>query len=486
MEKLYVTIGVTGHRIINRKYEESIKEILRREIKSLKNNCPNCDFVMLNSLAEGSDLICAEIAKEFGIKLIAVLPMPIEEYEKDFSAEGKKLFNDMLSNAWKTVYTKSETGIRDDMYRSAGLYVADHSHILFALWDGKDGSENGCGAADMVFHLKHDRISSSILHIKTPRESEDFEPSSVLIESEPGLLKKILADTNEFNGDASDESIYDCADRLSVINQRDYLSSLRALAIMGVLMVLSFLLYDEVDIFFCLPLYAVLLIFGGIILRNGRKKRFHEKYVNYRLLAETLRVQSVLDAMNIDENAASYFTWTQSLDTAWIKYGIDALKLCGYKKANTRDGIEWIDSQLEYHVFAILQTGKKNKRNELYSKLLNILTIVAIAAALFIEIFAKPLMAAEVIGISLKTVFLIAIGVLSAGSLFLSSYYGKLALGRKNIDHESMIRLYKIAKQFITEKGFNPEIVKTVAREEIIENGNWYSYVKENKLDINI
>ena len=73
--RIPVVVGITGHRSIKKQDETALAGAVRTELKKLQACCPNSPLVMLNSLAEGSDLLCAEIADELGIPLLAALPL---------------------------------------------------------------------------------------------------------------------------------------------------------------------------------------------------------------------------------------------------------------------------------------------------------------------------------------------------------------------------------------------------------------------------
>ena len=80
----------------------------------------------------------------------------------------------------------------------------------------------------------------------------------------------------------------------------------------------------------------------------------------------------------------------------------------------------------------------------------------------------------------------IVMGGVSAVTVFLSNYYGKLSFERKSVDHEKMIRLYRTAgKRFELEKD-RKSLFLSLAKEEIIENGNWISYCRENPPSFNV
>jgi hypothetical protein len=79
------------------------------------------------------------------------------------------------------------------------------------------------------------------------------------------------------------------------------------------------------------------------------------------------------------------------------------------------------------------------------------------------------------------------LGGISAITLFISGYYGKLSFERKSFDHEKMVLLYSAANsQFDNEYFDRTKLFLELAREEIIENGNWFSYCRENPPSFNV
>jgi hypothetical protein len=75
----------------------------------------------------------------------------------------------------------------------------------------------------------------------------------------------------------------------------------------------------------------------------------------------------------------------------------------------------------------------------------------------------------------------VILGGASAVTLFLANYYGKLSIERKAADHKKMQALYSMAQEKYNEAGIpKDKLLWELAREEIIENGNWYSYCQDN------
>ena len=83
--------------------------------------------------------------------------------------------------------------------------------------------------------------------------------------------------------------------------------------------------------------------------------------------------------------------------------------------------------------------------------------------------------------ITLRNLMKILLGGISAMAVFFANYYGKLSLDRRSIDHDKMIALYTTAKErYESGPEKHTEIFLALAREEIIEIGNWVSYCQGN------
>ena len=76
-QNIPIMVGVTGHRQMREQDAETIALSVKSELRKLQSCSPNSPLVMLSSLAEGGDLLCADIADELGIPLIAALPRPL-------------------------------------------------------------------------------------------------------------------------------------------------------------------------------------------------------------------------------------------------------------------------------------------------------------------------------------------------------------------------------------------------------------------------
>ena len=106
--RISVVVGVTGHREIREQDRAAIAASVRAELEKLRSLCPHSSLVMLNSLAEGGDLLCADVAEELGIPLIAALPRERKDYEQDFGVEALERFSHHCARA-SQVFTAPAT-----------------------------------------------------------------------------------------------------------------------------------------------------------------------------------------------------------------------------------------------------------------------------------------------------------------------------------------------------------------------------------------
>lgn len=215
-----IVIGVTGHRDLRERDIPTLRALVYAELQKLKDTYSHSQLTMLNSLAAGADLLCAEVAMEVGVALIVPLPMPVEEYRRDFEDADLIRLDAALQKA-RDVFIAPVTEhypepvSREFLYRQASRYVALHSHVLLALWDGFPAKPDGCGTAEAVgfmlrrsFESGHScfqaRNDGAVIHILTPRNSSYEVPviSIKLVENEPGCLREVLCMTDALNEDA--------------------------------------------------------------------------------------------------------------------------------------------------------------------------------------------------------------------------------------------------------------------------------------------
>lgn len=195
---LPIVIGVTGHRDLRPEDVPFLEGVVRATFVDLQDKYPHSPLVLLSPLAEGGDRLTARVAADMGIRLVVPLPLPRDTYVQDFETpESREEFERLLSRAESVIDMplvdgNTPEGIRvqgderNRQYAMVGAYIARHSQLFLALWDGieaeADGSQAG-GTADIVrFRLHGAPVpfdpprspltfanNGPVLHIVTPR-----------------------------------------------------------------------------------------------------------------------------------------------------------------------------------------------------------------------------------------------------------------------------------------------------------------------------
>ena len=527
--KIPLVIGITGHLELREKDRDMLREMVKRELGRLCERCPHTPVVMLCALARGADLLCADAAEEAGIPLWAALPMERAEYEKDFSPEDLARLARHLARAEK-VYTAPvsekapETESRDFRYRQCGIHIAEHCQILLALWDGgEDRSSCGCAAAvnallEGCWEPERGTASRSaenavVIHVMTPRKgSAAGDAGEVRILGDRNAMAEILERTEEFNTlaenagqdgyaplpeDAGKEpelqemqAVYRAADSLSLRFAKQYRRILAGLAATGTLLTLAFLLYDEKDMIPMILLCGAMLACAVLLSGRAEHSACHRRYIEYRALAEAMRVQMYLRYAGSRVEAQRLMSWTQQTETAWILCAVCALN--AQKPPETARDIRecWVMDQEAYHRKAGRRTGKKNEGNNRLVRIILLCSAAVYAATLAFELLCGGLVFHPVIGMedpdAFRVMIKIVLGTLSAGTLFLSGYYGKMNLERETTDHGKMEVFFRTMSERIAAQGQTESLMETLGREELAENGSWCSYRRDAKPELDL
>jgi hypothetical protein len=213
--RLPLVIGATGHRDLREQDIPALKRAVADVIERIKRDYLHGDtetpIIVLSSLAEGADRLIAGVAMDHGARLIAPLPMPPDEYRRDFEhglkPDAVAEFNRLLAKAVEAPaipYAKgnsleaiqADQEKRDLQYREVGLFIVRHCHVLIALWNG-DEQNMAVGGTTEVVMFKRDGIPldvtgsarasldapeiGPVIHIVTPRTKPGGNATGVAV-----------------------------------------------------------------------------------------------------------------------------------------------------------------------------------------------------------------------------------------------------------------------------------------------------------------
>jgi hypothetical protein len=355
---------------------------------------------------------------------------------------------------------------RNKQYAQVGVFLCAHCHILLALWDGKLTSKLGGTGQVVKFH--HDDImpgytsetlatqqmlvddeSDLVYHIVCSRDRPDGEPHEDLRPLQcawftkerkkprddeiPKQHQTIFKRSSEFSRDSMKYADRIEAEKYSLLDEREVASlprgideinrlfciadwlathyqqkalfTLRITHVLAFLMGLMFILYSDIEthphyMFAFLLFFAIAAGLQFVAKRDG----WHRRYLDYRALAEGLRVQFYWAAAGVTSENESKFTHdnflqTQDPELGWIR---NVMRVAGTRcdaMPNTDPvGLEyslryWIgdadEGQLGYYRKKVRERVRKNRYTERLG-FLSLFTSVVVVVLLVIAGSGMP------------------------------------------------------------------------------------------------
>jgi hypothetical protein len=371
-----LVVGVTSHRDLRPEAVPRLRARVSSLLGDLFGAYRRLRPVILSPLAEGGDRLVAEVGLDLGAELVVPLPFDAAAYRDDFADDASRVqFDALLSRAARVAPIAAGAHAaaarhgpdRDRQYLQTGLYVANHCHVLLALWDGAPDGGTGGTAQIVRYHLggtlpgarrARDNLrtvlagddDSLVLHLPIERRAsggagEAVEPrwltcsaAQPVADGLPAEFAAIFARMDAFEGDRrhlpadSGASAPDPitrlmrqADALALRQQRRMLGAVRGIHGLALLMGLAFLLYSDLGApDWMLWLFLLFFALGLATAWRARRRDWHRRYVDYRALAEGLRVQAFwrragLSAIGAPEFAHDNFLQKQDVELAWIR-----------------------------------------------------------------------------------------------------------------------------------------------------------------------
>ncbi|MEP7234633.1 MAG: hypothetical protein ABI778_04985 [Ignavibacteriota bacterium] len=436
---------------------------------------------------------------------------------------------------------------RNLQYAQIGAYLARYSQILIAVWDGVQFERIG-GTSMVVKYKLHgipemfgppqsplDPVESGpVYHIVARRLSEPdvigklfslkkYFPRGYQSEAHAeAAFDKIYERINAFNEDItqyadylaprkkqSGEYLFPASEEESLTGAirtiRDYYSSADVLAsyyqhytyrtFTGIFSCVFFAafffdIYAHVfDTTVILTLYLLSLLLAFVWYRVAKKKEYQTKYLDYRALAEGLRIQFYWEYSGITDCAGDYYLRKQKSELDWIRYALRTIAIPSDDEmiANRAHHAEsrsariwlvvkhWVEDQAKYFPRAMKRDHKKLYRLEL---LINFFFTIGIALA-GLQLTSEP-----------QHFLVVAVGLAPLVAALLGGYIDRNALLGHIKQYERMGDLFKHASESLQKlmtEGKRDEaadFIFELGKESLSENGDWMLLHRERPLEV--
>jgi len=553
-----LVIGVTGHRDLLPAETALIKDRVRQFYQALRREYPELPLLVMTPLAEGADRIAAEVAHELHIPTMLLLPMPRELYQSDFEGDSLAEF-DAFMGLGEVVELPLLEGVspeavahrgreRDRQYAQLGAYLAAHSHILLAIWDGKPSQAPG-GTGHVVQFHQHDVSdllavgqhrspidfsedeSDLVYHVVCSRR-EDGPPVAALMPGEaywftrddahprtlemPERYRVVFARMSEFSVDMTRPlagqtpaglvpeellsrcsrgvreiaAIYDRADLLARRYQDLAVRAMRVAFAGMVLAGLSFIVYaDMPEQQLMIYPYLGFVIAVILVFAVDRRRGWHRKHLDYRMLAEGLRVQFYWALAGVVMDNPSRFSHDsflkrQDLELGWIR---NVMRFAGRSADagphdQTAEDVQqvvryWVDDELGYY-------GRKAGERRVHHRLTRVLNsaayVLMLVVALVLALYQWDLVSPW------SNVLVALMGLLPLVATLRQNY------AHRTLEHELILqytytyRLFSNARQLLnlnTDVAVRRDILRALGEAQLDEVSQWLLRQRERPLD---
>jgi hypothetical protein len=393
-------IGVTGHRELpaDLMLVERVREVLNR----IRHALPASDATpvrlgVVSSLAEGADrLVAREVLAFEGALLEAPLPLPRDDYLRDFASQrSREEFAELLGRA-SFVTVVPDMGVPEETYAEAGRLVVDRCDALVAVWDGAPSRGVG-GTADAVAHARDLRVP--LYWIRTGDAGYEIveEPGNGFPVSRfrqvdaynrapvpPGdLTARVDAETGRLRAEGERAGLaadlvepalawylpfLARADALSLGLQRRYYRLGMALFFLAALAAVAGWATSALE-WRGRPVYlkVVLLLVLTVLSVGSRRRELPARWISCRLLAEQLRAAMFLTVAGLEASkdradlVDPSLSWVQAASTeVCLRSPRGAPPAAAAAAGGLRRFLldAWVDQQLGY----LRRTGQRQRR----------------------------------------------------------------------------------------------------------------------------
>ena len=526
-------VGVVGHRDVDRD-DPRLRETMEAELYKLRAQAPATPFVVLSPLAEGADRIVARIAMErLGARLVAVLPLQEDDYAADFTGgASQEEFRDLLSRAVVRTHVGLNEGPRVGNYARAGAHTVEHCQVLVAVWDGNPARGTG-GTAHVVDWMLKGTVPDEFRSVREATCSVAAPQPGIVIHINPQTYQvqwlgatvtnaddSVIAPVERLNQEvraflrrhgtgplqaaalemlrsgpaqhdpgpvASVVPVYAAADRLAAEFGRRANHAVWWVVGLAVVAAACYTLYAQADDWPFLAhrpgsvralalLHAAALLAIVPVVFAARSMRFEDRFLDYRALAEGLRVLVFWRLAGVRRNVSQNYLAKHAGVLAWIPQAIKNLESLAGSEGTTAAALPaavvqrlWVDQQAAYFATRAAHVGSRYRR-------MKWITEVSFAVT-----FAVALLSAGAVA------FAGADGgdaTFIKGAKVLVALLAVVAIGIKLIQekraYDELRRRYELAHRVFSRAsdrlngGCDPQAVfAALGTESLIENGDW-------------
>ena len=450
---------------------------------------------------------------------------------------------------------------RDRQYARAGIFTSNHCQVLLAIWDGRNAEHLGGTASVLHYHLTGvmdglddeeaptsllaDDESELAFHIVCSRNRMGGEPaipleplnsgwmtmpfSATRSDRMPDSFRIMLARLQEFHEDREKyrqaisseghsllddvpglplpdgitvvDHLYQSADWLAIVYQKRVNRILMGTYSLAVFMGLVFILYSEdVGPTYLVLVFVAIFFFSIVVQKVADRRQWHRKYLDYRALAEGLRVQLYWSLAGIVETRSAEFAYTnylqkQDVELGWIRHVMRSASLTRSRQHPPETGwVDWVIEcwigpgeqalQQENQGGQLAYYSRKRSLNAANYKMTSRLGNVSLWSGIGIAV-VLAIISSQIEG-STRTLLLILMGMLPLIAGVRDAYSHKKAEKELIKQYDYMARVFGNARRLLadsTDLQFRRRVLRALGQAALEEGAEWILMHRERPLE---
>jgi hypothetical protein len=550
-----LNVGLSSHPDLNPTQFPQLIDSVLSFLRELKQHLPNTDVRVMVDARGDANLAIARAVLELGLFVDALIAAPIQDQATDSDATSTRdLLNHPRVRGVEMTAGDSLTPGSTLMAIFADIVVR-RSSLLIALWDGK-ASRARHDTADTVFHFLGvpAGIDEAVHRIEIAKVSDDPDVSAKLVywvpvvrngaealdsiqhphfllaagdnflevqQTMPSLLKRRLADLNEYNleyerfiadgsGMRSDSLMRNLSEEIpasdafflenidSQFVKADSLAGhmqgrsdrlFNLFGIMAFTMGVAYLIYDKItESRILLIVYMVILFTSLLAYYSFQDKHWFGRHLAYRALAETLRVRFYLALAGLDRrmHTGELIALTgiyKFRGFGWISFVLSSVETTAVETGHTGETYlrwahlvdqVWIEDQYRYFARKVAKMQKAQQR---VKRLKGAVFIVVLAVISTMFVFGESLNHVDALtGLPVKNVMTFCSGFLAVLLGVWELRQNKMATQELLWQYRSQLSRFERARmqlRRVTSRGRRDDVLTELGESSLMEIYLW-------------
>src|SRR5665213_1090490 len=511
-DRVALIVGITGHRDLVPADEPALRDALRALLSEIAASAPHTQLLVLAVLRHGAGLLSAEVALEAGFAVVGCIAAPPETCERELTPPDAERFRAVLARCAHVAVAAHDGAA--DVESATGWYVAFHSHILVAFWDGT--TPRAPGATASVVRFRETGIAPAQFQANgVARHEPDPMPIFQIVKPRASAARPEDAFSvrrrypRRFTGDRSAQKTFDAAivrfdrfnralaatgaaaaapglpglmartDRTANRLQRRALYQLRILYGISLLAVAAQLGFG--DKLGPEPVKIATLAAAFIAYRIARSADLENRYQDYRAVSEGLRVQVAWNAAGAaNEFVDPYYMRMQQSELQWIRMALRSAAFVDSlvpQATDERLALDWVRQQWRYYHRAAV---RDQRRARVYGRVGKISQWTGLGAVFLVGFLLLPPFRSLAGDMALSTKHWAAsiAALIGAAAALLGSYADKRGYSANAKRYDRMFGVFDRALHQLHRLGGGAtagrsQVVHEVGREALVEQAEW-------------